>query len=30
MNEALGTYIDEKTNRQVRRKGRYARGRRRA
>ena len=25
MNEALGTYIEEKTDRQVRRKGRYAR-----
>ncbi len=25
MNEALGTYLDEKTDRQVRRKGRYTR-----
>ena len=25
MNEALGTYIEEKTDRQVRRKGRYTR-----
>jgi len=27
MNEALGTYLDEKTDRQVRRKGRYTRAR---
>jgi len=27
MNRALGTYLDEKTNRQVRRKGRYTRAR---
>jgi hypothetical protein len=27
MNRALGTYLDEKTDRQVRRKGRYTRAR---
>ena len=27
MNQALGTYLDEKTDRQVRRKGRYTRAR---
>ena len=27
MNETLGTYLDEKTDRQVRRKGRYTRAR---
>jgi hypothetical protein len=27
MNEALGTYLDEQTNRQIRRKGRYQRKR---
>ena len=27
MNEALGSYLDEKTDRQVRRKGRYTRAR---
>jgi len=27
MNEALGTYLDEKTDRQIRRKGRYGRAR---
>ena len=25
MNKAIGTYLDEKTNRQIRAKGRYAR-----